>query len=263
MMNSVSAWLLLAQVLVISTAQDVGRFAYKGSYFKMYYDVNEKKEVTLTVEVIKPLYVIDAIPGVAVRSFGSYPLRKDEGFTYTIDFENSGITSADWHQSIYGFIVETVLFVPDRFYPADLTTLTYLTGDAFSVDLRGEHARFLRVGGDLSPGEYVYEEPVSPHMRMIYKIYRDGTAGLQVECKRIRTARFPHKLAGRETGFLYRRHVVEPVWEGPSWEGFLNQVRQVCPWKHQKPGDFEEVVVATEKTIYVAFEGVRLPLTKV
>ncbi|KAF4721498.1 hypothetical protein FOZ62_013964, partial [Perkinsus olseni] len=103
-------------------------FSYEESLFNMYYDVNENKEVTLTVE-----------------AFGPYPLRKEEGFTYTIDFEHSRITSHDWDQSIETFLQNNGVLDPqDPFYPGDLATLTYTFGDTFSVDLRGEPVRFFR-----------------------------------------------------------------------------------------------------------------------
>ncbi|KAF4684995.1 hypothetical protein FOZ63_005573 [Perkinsus olseni] len=263
MMNFVPTWLLFAQALVISTAQDVGRFSYEESLFNMYYDVNENKEVTLTVEVPRPRHGRGDIPKSAHQAFGPYPLRKEEDFIYTIDFEHSGITSDDRDQSIETFLRNNGVLGPeDLFYPGDLDTLTYTSGDAFSVDLRGEPVRFFRVGRDLSPGEYVYKEPVSPHMRISYKIYRHGTAGLKVGCKRRSTSRFHHKLSRRDRGLQYLHYAVEPVGRG-TLKQFLGQVRYACPWKSQGPDDFSRVVAATEKTIYVEFEGGRLALTKV
>ncbi|KAF4740610.1 hypothetical protein FOZ63_014113, partial [Perkinsus olseni] len=85
MMNSVSTLLLFAQALVICTAQDVGRFGHMESFFNMYYDVNENKEATLTVEVPRPLHGRGDIPQREEFTYGPHPLRK-KGGSYTIDF---------------------------------------------------------------------------------------------------------------------------------------------------------------------------------
>ncbi|KAF4654348.1 hypothetical protein FOZ61_008326 [Perkinsus olseni] len=263
MMNFVSTWLLFAQALVISTAQDIGRFAYEESFFNMYYDVNEDKEVKLTVEVPRPRHGRGDIPPSVDQAFGPYPLRKEEGFTYTIDFKKSGISRDDWDQSIETFLRDNgVLEHDDPFNPGDLATLTYTSGDEFFVNLGDEELLFLRVGRDLVPGEYVYKEPVSPRMRISYKIFDNGTGGVLVKCRRRSTSRFAHMLHRRDRGLQYLHHAVESAGRG-TLDQFRDQVRYVCPGKRVLFDDFSRVVAATDRTIYVEVEGGRLALTKV
>ncbi|KAF4697608.1 hypothetical protein FOZ60_004503 [Perkinsus olseni] len=263
MINRFSIWFLCAGTLVISTAQDVGRFAFEYPFVEIFYDVNEEKEVTLTFDV--PRRILDAHRvGKLVsghHELGPYPLRKKEGSTYTIDFENSGITSGDWDQSVETFSRNTgILPFDSPYYPGDLTTLTYVSGDSFSVNFHREELLFLRLERRLT--EYIYKEPVSPHMRISYKIYENGMGGVLVKCKRRSTSRFPHMLSPRDRGLPHLSYAVESAGQG-TLDQFLYQVRYVCRHKHVSPNDFSRVVFATERTIYVEFERGRLALTKV
>ncbi|KAF4753576.1 hypothetical protein FOZ63_017550 [Perkinsus olseni] len=271
MVNFFPTWLLFASALVISTAQDVGRFAYEDSLLNMHYDINENHEVTLTVEVRAPRLVRGGrgdVPAAGHRNLGPYPLRKVEDFIYTIDFENSGITSDDWHESVENFLRSVgVLDLEDPFdherdQPPPLATLHYTSGDDFFVNLGEEELLCMRVGRELLPGEYVYKETVAPFMRISYKFYENGVGGIRVRCRRRSTTRFPHKLSRRDRGFQYLHHAVEPVGHGTLAQ-FLKQVKDACRGKHPELGDFSRVVVATAKTIYVASGGGRLALTKV
>ncbi|KAF4682274.1 hypothetical protein FOZ63_002666 [Perkinsus olseni] len=262
-MNFVSAWLLSAQVLTICTAPDVGRFRYQGPFFSLYYDVDEDKKVTHRVEVPKPKYDTRDIPTGQHYVRGPYALRKVTNFTYTIDFEASGITSAYWQQSVENFLRSTgVLESDETYYPGDLATLHYTGGDELFVNLGGEEIHLMRVGRRLVPGEYVYKESVPPYISISYKIYAGGLGGVMVESELRATSRFAHKLSRRESGLQYSYYAVESAGQG-SLKQFLDQVRYVWPGKRVFPDDFSRVVVATENTIYVEVEGGRLALTKV
>ncbi|KAF4683542.1 hypothetical protein FOZ63_029685 [Perkinsus olseni] len=268
MMNFVPTWLLLAQVLVISTAQDVGTFLHETPLFKMFYAVNEEHEATLTVVVPSVLVTRGDKTFEAYFNRGPNPLRKVEDFTYTVDFDSSESASDDWHEALETFLVNTGVlesdetYSPDDTQPRPLTTLTYTSGDEFSVNFRGEEILFLRLGRNLVPGEYVYKESVAPYLRISYTIRVDRVGGVLVECKRRSTSRFGHMLVRRDRGLQYIYHVVESAGRG-TLDQFLDQVKYVCPGKRVLPDDFSRVVVATEKTIYVEFEGGRLALTKV
>ncbi|KAF4689350.1 hypothetical protein FOZ63_008145 [Perkinsus olseni] len=237
MMNSVPTWLLFASALVISTAQDVGTFLHVTPLFKMFYAVNEEHEATLTVVVPSVLVTRGDRTFEAYFNRGPNPLRKVEDFTYTVDFESSESGSDDWHEALETFLVNTgvlesdEIYSPDDTQPRPLTTLNYTGGDEFSVNFRGEEILFLRLGRNLVPGEYVYKE----------------VGGVLVECKRRSTSRFGHMLYRRNRGLQYTYHVVESAGRG----------------KRVLPDDFSRVVVASNKTIYVEFEGGRLALTKV
>ncbi|KAF4684997.1 hypothetical protein FOZ63_005575 [Perkinsus olseni] len=268
MMNFVSTWLLFAQALVISTAQDVGRFAYEESFSNMYYDVNENKEVTLTIDVPEARQRRGDIPKGAHRAFGPYPLRKEEGFTYTIDFEKSGITSDDWYESLDIFLSNSGVIKPGEPFdhegdqPPPLATLHYSSGDGFSVNMGAREIYCSRVGRDLLPGKYVYKDPFRPRVKIIYKIRNNGVVRLWVRCEKRTPSRFRFILSLSDHGVPPLHYHVQSAGRS-SLNDVLNQVRRVCPSKHLSSDDFSKVVFATEKTIYIEFEGNRLPLTKV
>ncbi|KAF4654349.1 hypothetical protein FOZ61_008327 [Perkinsus olseni] len=125
MVNSVPTWLLFASALVISKAQDAGRFAH---------DSGGRGDV----------------PAAGHRNLGPYPLRKVENFIYTIDFENSGITSDDWHDSVENFLRSVGVldleepFDHERDQPPPLATLHYTSGDDFFVNLGEEELLCMR-----------------------------------------------------------------------------------------------------------------------
>ncbi|KAF4726111.1 hypothetical protein FOZ62_018674, partial [Perkinsus olseni] len=119
-------------------------------------------------------------------SGGPYPLRKEEGFTYTIDFENSGKTSDDWHDEPEVFLRDTGILEHNETYSDDdqspLTTFTYASGDDISTHFASQNITFLRVGRDLVAGKYVYEELVAPYLTLTYEIFARAVAGVKVKC---------------------------------------------------------------------------------
>ncbi|KAF4687655.1 hypothetical protein FOZ60_003624 [Perkinsus olseni] len=262
MMNSIATWLLFAVALITSSGQDVGRFAYNESLFSMHYDVNENREVSLTVVVPNPRSGRGDITPSAGLTLGPYPLRTVEGFSYTVVFGNREEADDGLHTRLETFLRYSGVLEPgDTFISGDLTTLNYTSADSFVVNLRGQHVLFIREGRNLSPGKYDYKETVFPHLGISYNIYDNGLAGVQVECEGRSTARFHHKLSRRNVGVQYLHYAVEPAGQG-TLEQFLYQVRYVCPWIYLRPSDFSKVVVATEKTIYVVIGGGARALTK-
>ncbi|KAF4650785.1 hypothetical protein FOZ61_011023 [Perkinsus olseni] len=234
----------------------------------MYYDVNENKEVTLTIDVPETRQRRGDIPRGAHRAFGPYPLRKEEGLTYTIDFEKSGIASDDWYESLEIFLSNSGVIKPgepfdhERDQPPPLATLHYTSGDGFSVDMGAREIYCSRVGRDVLPGKYVYKDPVRPRVKIIYKIRNNGVVSLRVRCEKRTTPRFRFILSRSDRGVPPLHYHVQSAGRS-SLNDALDQVRRVCPGRHVSPDDFLQVVFATEKTIYMKFEGNRLALTKV
>ncbi|KAF4665403.1 hypothetical protein FOZ61_010954 [Perkinsus olseni] len=144
----------------------------------------------------------------------------------------------------------------------DLTQFKFKSGDSFVSNFRGHEILFTRVAHDLMPGEFVYKEPVAPHLEINFKIASNGLVGLRVKCGRDVTSRFTFQLHPNDRSLPYVRYDVESAGRG-TLKRFLRRVRRFCPTKRLITGDLPQVLSATDKTIYVPFEGGRLGLTKV
>ncbi|KAF4744942.1 hypothetical protein FOZ63_011049 [Perkinsus olseni] len=144
----------------------------------------------------------------------------------------------------------------------DLTQLQFKFGDSFVTNFRGEEILFVRIGHDLTPGNFVYKEPVAPHLEINLSIASNGLVGMRVKYKNHATARFPFKLSRNGHSLPYVWYDVESAGRG-TLDQFSRRVRRVCPTKRLITGDLSQVLFATDKTISVPFEGHRVDLTKV
>ncbi|KAF4736413.1 hypothetical protein FOZ62_019523 [Perkinsus olseni] len=115
MMNFVSTWLFPAQLLVITTAQDVGSFVHVTGVHKMTFDVNEEAH-------FKEAGVADD-PYAGIQSGDLTTLTYTSGDTFTTDFRNETIE----------FMRVAESFTPGVFEYAEPVTphfkLTYLIRD--------------------------------------------------------------------------------------------------------------------------------------
>ncbi|KAF4689836.1 hypothetical protein FOZ60_001108 [Perkinsus olseni] len=263
-------------LVIVATAQDVGKFVHETEDYRITYGVDENHEATFT-------FWVPPTPGTWSpdgRSFsfsvirpspeefthGPYPLSKTDRFTYAIDFEGPRASAHDWYKSIERLLLKNYVIDNDPTVPyggiqsGDLTILTYTSGDSFSTSFRNEDIKFMRVGGSLTPGEYVFKEKAAPYLEVSYRIRSDGYGDMRVKCKRRRTSRLSFKLSRRTKGLQYDHYAVEPAGAGTLYQ-FLHQVRAVCPTIRLDADDLSKVVFATEKTIFVALGKARLALT--
>ncbi|EER07805.1 hypothetical protein Pmar_PMAR022012 [Perkinsus marinus ATCC 50983] len=118
----------------------------------------------------------------------------------------------------------------------------------------------MRVGGSLTPGEYVFKQKAAPYLEVSYRIRSDEYGDMRVKCKERRTSRLSFKLSRRTKGLLYDHYAVEPAGAGTLYQ-FLHQVRNVCPTIRLDADDLSKVVFATEKTIFVSLGRARLALS--
>ncbi|KAF4658242.1 hypothetical protein FOL46_007054, partial [Perkinsus olseni] len=161
--KTVSFYQRLIEAILITTAQDVGKFVYEGPLFSMTYDVNEDQEVTFTVHVPEPPLRRGDIPVGVYLSLGPYPLRSATGFTYSLDFDEAGTDALHWRVELDRFLRNTGLMDHDEVYPSDpsqdwdLTVLTYQSGDSISTNFQNAKIEFKRVAAGVTLGNYVFE----------------------------------------------------------------------------------------------------------
>ncbi|KAF4689817.1 hypothetical protein FOZ60_001089 [Perkinsus olseni] len=275
-MPSVSTWLIATQALHIAAAQSVGRYAHETRDYRITYDVNEEHQVYFTFWVPPPpgkwspdgsTFIAPLGPGKEFAP-GQYSLSEMGNHTYAIDFDGTRKSTHDWYKAIEHLLLRNKIidYDPNVWYggiqAGDLTVLTYTSGDSISTTFRNEDIDFMRVGGELTPGEYVFKDDEAPHFEISYAIRLDGIVGIQVACGGPPTTRFPFKLVRRDEGLPYVRYVLESAGIG-TLEDLRQQVRYVCRGQKLGPSDGSYVVFATEKTIYVELGGVRFGLTKV
>ncbi|KAF4670967.1 hypothetical protein FOL46_000533 [Perkinsus olseni] len=265
MMNFVSTWLIPAQLLVATTAQDVGRFVHVTGVHKMTFDVNEEGEAELLLMSRFP-----PPPGspkgkqlrILANRFGPYSLLKVGDSTHTYDLANRSRTfyltiaahlreadAARAHEPLAG--IQT----------GDLTTLTYTSGDSFTTEFRNETIKFMRVAHSFTPGVFEYAESAAPYLKLTYLIRADGIVGIQASCNRRRTSQVPFKLSRRDKGVQYLHYDLESAGRG-TVDQLLYMVNIVCPRTYLLHDDLSRVVFATSDTIYVALGGSRLALTR-
>ncbi|KAF4692126.1 hypothetical protein FOZ60_014079 [Perkinsus olseni] len=267
MISPVSTLLIAAHALVtISTAQAVGKFVHEASYFTATYDVNEERQAMLTI-VLKNWQIngqVVKFPGPNKFTSRFFPLRELGKSTYTVDSRKGGHTgdSNGLDESIRDVLVISGATVGYPLGPQDFTTIVYSSADTFTTTFGTEVLTFTREAYDLVPGDFVYKDPVAPHLEMKYHIRPDGLVGIQIECGKHRTIHEPFKLTPRYyTDSRRVRYAVEPV-SRVTLDKFLRKARRVCPSKFSTPTALSQVVFATEKTIFVPFEGSTLALTK-
>ncbi|KAF4744843.1 hypothetical protein FOZ63_010524 [Perkinsus olseni] len=263
-------------LVIVTTAQDVGKFVHETEDYRITYDVDENHEATFTFWV--PPTPGRWSPDGKTYTFsifrqppeefthGPYSLSKTDNFTYAIEFGGPRASAHDWYKSIERLLLKNYVIDNDHSEPyggiqaGDLTILTYTSGDSFSTSFRSEEIRFMRVGGTLTPGEYVFKEKAAPYLEVDYRIRSDGYGDMRVKCKKRRTSRLSFKLSRRTKGLQYDHYAVEPASGGTLYQ-FLHQVRAVCPTIRLDADDLSKVVFATEKTIFVALGNARLILT--
>ncbi|KAF4683462.1 hypothetical protein FOZ60_009051 [Perkinsus olseni] len=263
MMNFVSTWLIPAQLLVITTAQDVGRFVHRGGVYNITYDVNEEGQIFFGFTSTAP-----PLPGSPAGTpprylgnyYGLYPLSKVGDNTYAV---GPRADVASW----YGAITDQLqqLGVAKAHEPlagiqsGDLTTLTYTSGDTFTSNFRNETIEFKRIPYGLIAGEFEYSEAEAPHLKLHYRIRSNGAVGIQASCDGGSiTPRFLFKLTRRDIGMPYSVRSLGMT----SLYPLIRMVRSDCPTAGVKYTDLSNVVFATQNTIYVRVGGVIRALTR-
>ncbi|KAF4689484.1 hypothetical protein FOZ63_031720 [Perkinsus olseni] len=266
MMNLAATWVIVALVVVVTTAQDVGSFIYRADGLYMTYEVNEDHEVQVRCLVYgRP----DRPPRAPVDYlFGLYPLSRVGGFSYIIEFKEGLPSVDDWYEFIGTNLIAAGWIEPDDSHqpagilPGDLTKLTYKSGDSFSTSFRNKEVLFSRVTRSLIPGKFVYNEPVHSHLYIGYRIHVNETVEIQIGCDSRSTPLVRFKLSARNSGLLYFHYAAKSAGTG-TLDQFLQHVRSVCPSQYLSSDDLSRVVVATERTIFIPFGAQRKALTKV
>ncbi|KAF4737443.1 hypothetical protein FOZ62_026426 [Perkinsus olseni] len=263
-------------LVIVTTAQDVGKFVHETADYRITYDVNENHQATFTFWVPSPpgrwspdrsSYSFSVVRQPPEEfTHGPYLLSKTDTSTYAVEFDGSRASAHDWYKSIERLLLRNNVIDndhPERYggiQPGDLSVLTYTSGDAFSTSFQNEEIKFMRVGGSLIPGEYVFKEKVAHYLEVSYRIHLDGRGDMRFKCKKRRTSRLSFKLSHRTKGLQYDHYAVETTGVRTLYQ-FLHQVRAVCPTTHLDADDLSKVVFATEKTIFVALGKARLALT--
>ncbi|KAF4683534.1 hypothetical protein FOZ60_009011 [Perkinsus olseni] len=194
--------------------------------------------------------------------FGYYSLSRVSGHTYAV---GSDADVRSWYGSFAHQLRradaarahETLAGIQT----GDLTTLTYTSGDTFTIEFRDETIEFMRVAESFTPGVFEYAESVAPYFKLTYLIRDDGIVGIQASCNRRRTSQMPFRLSRRDKGRPYLYYELESAGRG-TLDQLLYMVNIVCPRTYLLHDDLSHVVFATSDTIYVTLGGVRLSLTR-
>ncbi|KAF4728463.1 hypothetical protein FOZ62_022854 [Perkinsus olseni] len=283
----VSLCLFAALPAVIHAAPAVGWFLHFSKDYHMYFNVMENQTAEnfafnaytrrgpgitpRTTDYYNPTNIHEVIPD------GVFPLTEVADNVYSIGFPPDVLRK--WYtniaDSLYtaGHVDSKDGFPPAGIQPGDLVTITQTSGDTYTTNFRGETIEFLRrsdVIEYLKPGLFEYEEPVAPHLKLSvyvrydgeYRFQHQGSVGILIACDGRPTSRFHFKLVPDENDKPYQRYNVESAGRG-TFDQFRRIVKRVCPTKQLKPVDFTNVVIASDRTIYVPFEGGRMALTRV
>ncbi|KAF4662648.1 hypothetical protein FOZ61_002313 [Perkinsus olseni] len=119
---------------LVTTAQDVGDFTHKGSFYTMTYKVNEDKQVTFDLDVPQVRVTRN------VLKLGPYPLRSApiprHWRRFLIDSDKSNTTAVEWCKRLETFFKNTGITGLDEAFsaaagdqPCDLGALWFPRGD--------------------------------------------------------------------------------------------------------------------------------------
>ncbi|KAF4661475.1 hypothetical protein FOL46_005728 [Perkinsus olseni] len=267
MINFIPSWLFVTLPTVIHATPVVGWFIHYAKDYHMYFTVDEKQKAHT--------FVFNAYTRRGPNE--ELPVTRVTDNVYSIGFSPDVLRK--WYtniaDSLYitGHVDSKDGFPPAGIQPGDLVTITQTSGDTYTTNFRGETIKLMRRSSDLeylNPGLFEYEEPVAPHLKLsVYVRYDEtrrgvvrGSVGILVSCDGRPTSRFHFKLVPYENGKPYERYNVESAGRG-TFDQFIRMVRYVCPTKHLKPVDFTNVVIASDRRIYVPFEVGRMALTRV
>ncbi|KAF4683544.1 hypothetical protein FOZ60_008995 [Perkinsus olseni] len=222
MVNFLSSILIVQPLLV--TAQYVGRYVYETEDFRMIFDVNDDHEADFTFKAHPRLGVTPE--GSTSFSTGMVPLENfsDSGYLFALGKRGPGYaTFTNLYNAIGHYLSKAGIIQPDDSFPpagiqhGDLTLLTYTDSDHISTDFQGEEVIF-RKAGILIPGTFVYNEPTSPSLKVVFKVCPDGIVRIKVKCGRHSTPRFRCKLTSgsREEIFVVGPAYL-PLLETSGW----------------------------------------------
>ncbi|KAF4683800.1 hypothetical protein FOZ60_008627 [Perkinsus olseni] len=231
MMKLIQLSMMIVQLLMCVTAQDVGRFAFSSNEFHMAFTVYEDHRVGIAFKV----------DGKPASADGLYPLLKRPGNTYEVDFRNTYEGVDYWYRGIQP------LFPGKEFRKGDLVFLYYQTADSITVNFRDRGVLLTRVGLGLNPGLYLYRSPGAPSLKGVYDIYADGGVRMQVWCDGgpYHYERFKFKRADGP----YVHYVVDPT-EQAALDRYLDDVKKSCPALNLKKGrDLASMTFATGYTV--------------
>ncbi|KAF4723531.1 hypothetical protein FOZ63_004783 [Perkinsus olseni] len=271
-MNFISTWLIYAQLLVITTTQDVGKFVHREAFFNITYDVNEEGQIMISFTSMAPPppgSPAGTPPDFQGNYFGYYslsrvrgPLTLDRGHTYAVGPDaDVGSWYGSFAHQLRRADAERAHEPLAGIQTGDLTTLTYTSGDSFTTEFRNETIEFMRVAHSFTPGVFGYAESVAPYFKLTYLIRADGIVGIQASCNRRRTSQVPFHLSRRDKGRPYLYYELESAGRG-TLDQLLDMVNIVCPRTYLLHDDLSQVVFATSNTIYVTLGGARMILTR-
>ncbi|KAF4681474.1 hypothetical protein FOZ60_012069 [Perkinsus olseni] len=233
---------------LVTTAQDVGDFTHKGSFYTMTYKVNEDKQVTYDIDV----------PQVRVTSnvvkLGSYPMR-------------SNITAVEWCKRLETFFKNTgIIGLDEAFSPAvgdqpcDLAALLFPRGDKLIASrFQDRRVVFRRKGFPVVPGKFVYDQPEESNYKVTCTVRSEDDVLIEVEADgAVVSSRF--KLSLRSRPWVDREYITVRFGD-EEYHLFWNKL--ILQWYEEWSNkDLQVLFFATEKTIYTRFLKRRICLTK-
>ncbi|KAF4688014.1 hypothetical protein FOZ60_003237 [Perkinsus olseni] len=177
-------WLLVAQALVITVAQDAGKYVHENRDFTMTYYVYEDHKVDFAFTLSGEPETSRPNSRSAIYSFSPgafyvawpFPLAEEASSVYTLHDDHSHLSFDDWYNTIKFLLANAGLVEPENLnplaeiQPGDLATLTHYGKNSITTSFRKRELRFLRVTPTLTPGEYVYEGPL---FTMTYDVNED------------------------------------------------------------------------------------------
>ncbi|KAF4650234.1 hypothetical protein FOL46_001124, partial [Perkinsus olseni] len=269
MMIVAPACLVVALLVLLTTAQDVGEYIHYGEDHFIVVGVEAQTAVLGFYATAEPLSLSRPNPPCTGRSFGRFPLTKIGGSNYTVDFSSGSLRG--WYKVIEKALLDAGRIEPDDSYPpagiqtGDFTEIHYNSGDSFLTNFRGASIEFIRVARSLSVGEFGYREETAPHLTLSYHIFTTGIVGIQATCGGQPTGRLPFRLVRRETGRPYVYYELESVGQGTLYD-LLARVQYACPEKQvvfpdlSDVADLSSVTFRTDNTIVVTLEGAAVAL---
>ncbi|KAF4682007.1 hypothetical protein FOZ60_011239 [Perkinsus olseni] len=247
MISFLSTWLLVAQLLVTTSAYYPGKFVHDGGDFTMAYEVDNEGKARLSFKV----------PGQPAFTSVSYPLKEVVSrHAYEVDFTGTFEGVHYWYKRIGG--LHRGVHIKDD----DLTVLTFANRDELLAKFEGRELKFTRRSHRSPPsahyiGKFVHD---GDDFTLAYEVDNEGKVKLSFEV--------PGQPAFTSVSYPLRE-VVPPFAYAVDFTGtfegvhyWYKRVRGLHRGVHIKDGDLTFFAFVNSNVLLAIFEGRVLKFTR-
>ncbi|KAF4682006.1 hypothetical protein FOZ60_011238 [Perkinsus olseni] len=247
MFSFLSTWLLVAQLLVTTSAYYPGKFVHDGGNFTMAYEVDNEGKAKLSFEV----------PGQSAFTSVSYPLKEVVSrHAYEVDFTGTFEGVHYWYKRIRA--LHRGVHIKDD----DFTVITFANRAVLLAKFEGRELKFTRRTHRSPPsahyiGKFVHD---GDDFTVAYELDNEGKVKLSFEVSgqpAFTSVSYPLKE-------VVSRHAYEVDFTG-TFEGvhyWYKRIRGLHRGVHIKDDDLAVLTFANRDVLLAKFEGRELKFTR-